>query len=92
MTAAATTNSSRRSRRASTPSAAAVSSPIASAFSDRPAESSRWASAAATAAAAIGTESQPAPLRLPSSHIIAERAASPRSALNTMRVVTAEKP
>ncbi len=32
------------------------------------------------------------PLRLPSSHIIAERAASPRSAANTMNVVTAENP
>ncbi len=47
---------------------------------------------AATVTAASGSCAQVAPPRLPSSHIIADRAASPRAAPNTMTVVTAPKP
>ncbi len=64
---------------------------MARAFSRR-ADQARCASPARTAPAAIGTESQDAPPRLPSSHIIAERAASARSELKTIRVLIAEKP
>lgn len=91
VTAAVTRNSSRRSRAGRTPSADAVSSPMASA-SSAPARPYSQAHPAATVTAASGRWAQVAPPRLPSSHIIADRAASPRAAPNTMTVVTASKP
>lgn len=91
VTAAVTRNNSRRNRAGWTPSAAEVSSPIASALSDSARHRSH-AQPAATVTAATGTCAQVAPPRLPSSHIIAERAASPRAAPNTITVVTASKP